>query len=456
MKLLKLQKNHTKIISLIFFILVSATSLLANENVSIERMMHKDSKFSGEFSLTGNSLVQDVGEVVGNKYWGDLHLNYSKENHYNADLRMRYNDAEAFFFSVPLAYLRYDLGIDGENGELYVGRALLDWSKLDSTWGFGRINNRMNFDFFEPGEEGLTGLQYNVKYKRLLISAFASYLYIPELNPGQKYDKDKGTIECNNPWCRGVPARDEDTGFRIVYDIDMPDYSDIILNYSVGLNLGYDFSIGRIKGFYLRKPENQITVSANIQAEVVDSETIIDAQIIPKIYYHDVLGANIEFDINKHLMIYGSYISFDPDSQPEGSEKVFQYLKRKTLKKKEEYAGLGTVYSNNNYFVKINYIARISEYEIDVDTLVEYPRWNQAINLNYTSKLSEKLGIEFDIKFDMLTADRLGMLKLNYALSSNLQTGAGVKVIGEDSDEESYWSAFSNNDMAYVTLSYTF
>jgi hypothetical protein len=48
------------------------------------------------------------------------------------------------------------------------------------------------------------------------------------------------------------------------------------------------------------------------------------------------------------------------------------------------------------------------------------------------------------------------MAQLNYAYSSSLQLGVGAKVIGEDEDEESYWSSFSNNDQFYMSAAYTF
>lgn len=454
----KLNMNSTTILALAAITAVSSLSVHASavstKSLNIDTMVDKTSNFSGSFAMTGNSMVQDVGEVVGNKYFGDLNLNYSKENSYNVDLKTRFNDADAFMFSVTEAYTRFELA----KGELFIGRKLLDWSDLDANWGFGRINNRTNFDFFEPGAEGLTGALYNTRIGNFLISGFASYVYIPELNPGQKYDKDKGTITCNNPWCRPVPADNSDTGttYRIAYDLNMPEISDIVFNYSAGLNLGYDFGKAQVKGFYMRKPENQISVSASINLNTDGDEAFLDAQLFPEIYYHDVVGANLDVDVSDNFVISGSYISYDPESQPEGTEQILRYLKRKTLKKKEEYVGLGGVYTKSKYQAKLNYIARVSEFEVEQDKLVEYPRWNQAVHASFVSKVTAKLGLGLDLKYDMLTEDRLGMVKVNYAFRENVQVGAGVSVIGENSEKESYWSEFSNNDSVYGSLKYIF
>ena len=37
----------------------------------------KTDGLSGDFTLRSNQLVEDVGEVVGNQYWGDLNLDYA-------------------------------------------------------------------------------------------------------------------------------------------------------------------------------------------------------------------------------------------------------------------------------------------------------------------------------------------------------------------------------------------
>ena len=65
----------------------------------------------------------------------------------------------------------------------------------------------MNFDYFDPQEEGLVGGFYDKKFSNgFKIGVFASLFYVPEMNPGYEIDADNGTIECKNPWCTAPSA----------------------------------------------------------------------------------------------------------------------------------------------------------------------------------------------------------------------------------------------------------
>ncbi len=227
----------------------------------------KKTGLRGDFSFRNNQLMDDVGEVTGNKYWGELNVGYEAgqagELEKEFSLSTRVNDQENIMFSIPEANIKYRFG----DSEVVAGRTVLEWGQIDAIWGFGKLNNRINFDGFEPGQEGLTGLLYTQKADGMSFSLFGSVLYIPEMNPGQDYDEDTGKVSCSNPWCRPqaetAPVSDDGSEVPIFYNIQYPEIADIVLKYSAGARLELDVG-GPFKTevFGIRKPENQLSVAA--------------------------------------------------------------------------------------------------------------------------------------------------------------------------------------------------
>ncbi len=421
----------------------------------------KDNGFKGSVLFQTNQWMDDVGEVVGNKYFGEVDLSYNSKN--GGDLEQKYefksriNDQEQLQFSLPETYVKFRLG---QNSEVYAGRKILPWSSLDSTWGFGKLNNRINFDGFEPGQEGLTGATVNFNFDSgFKVSFFGTGIYVPELNPGTKINEGDGTIECQNAWCKapdagadtnsdGVPDKD------IFYSVEMPDIADVVFRYAGGVNLGFENQNHKFNGFFIRKPENNFSLSVEVSFDA--AEDIVNADVTPQFFYHNVSGAEYALKAIKNVELYANYLRIDPDNNPDNTEPLIVYTGIKPNKKFEEYVGSGARYSNRDFAASFNYVARISEYDVSEDTLVEYPRWNQAVNLNISTKLSRKLALGFDYKYDMLTEDRLTMLKANYQFRPNMVISAGANIIGSDDDADSYWSDFVNNDTVYSSFKYIF
>lgn len=422
---------------------------------------NKEKKFSGDFSMRSNQLVGDVGEVVGNQYWGDLNLKYKSggngESIKKFEFASRANDQTEDFnsvmFSVPEAYYE----IENDNSNIAFGRKILEWGYIDAVWGFGKINNRKNFDGFEPGLEGLTGLLFEKSSGGMKFSLFGSLIYIPEMNPGQDYDEDNGTITCNNPWCRPVPSSapiDGGSNVDIVYNIDYPEISEVVFRYSTGARLAMDMGPFEIEAYGLRKPENTIEIAGEVYYTNEDGKAFVN--VTPQIYYHDVLGANVKFKINDYITAYGGGMSVTPNTFPDGYDPRIEYTGIKPKKKKEDYLGTGAFYNGGKFKGGIHYVARVSEFDIEEDILVQYPRWNQAINVNMSSILTRTISVAFDVKYDMLTEDRLTMFSASYLVAPNMLTTAGVNMIGTSGNAESYWSEFSNNDSVYGSLKYQF
>ena len=427
-------------------------------NLKTKSKKKEDSKLKGDFSFQSNEWVQDVGDVVGNKFFGEINIDYVSKDpgelEKKFEMSARVNDREQMMYSIPEAYLKYKFG----NNEMVFGRAILNWSEIDANWGFGKLNNRKNFDGFEPGQEGLTGIRVShLSDNGFNVSLFGSIIYVPEMNPGMKVDEENKTIVCENPWCKApAPSADvEGRSIPIEYNVNYPEIADVVFRYSVGGRVGYENDTVGVHGFTMRKPENSLSVLAEVAYE--NGSQSIEADVTPQFYYHDVSGLDVKIKPIENVTIYGSVFQIVPEVTPDGSTPNIQYTDIKPNKKKEEYIGGGIQYNNKGLFqFGFNYVARTSEFDISEDQLVEYPRWNQAYHFNLRAQLSRKLSMGFDYKYDMLTEDRLTMFSTNYAFSSDVSISFGANMIGSNQDKDSYWSDFVNNDTVYSSMKYTF
>jgi len=435
----------------------SKTSTMTSTLKNIQDDSNEKSNLKGSISFQSNEWVQDVGEVVGNKYFGEVNIDYhsNKDGDFEKkfNLASRVNDKENLMFSVPEAYLRIRFG----SNDMTFGRAVLPWSELDKEWGFGKLNNRINFDGFNPGQEGLTGVSFNHRNANgFNVSLFGSVLYVPEMNPGTKIDPDKGTVTCDNPWCKAPsPTADvEGKNIPIYYNVNYPEISDVVFRYSLGGRIGYEDKQKSFHGFLMRKPENQMSTTAEVAYENANQR--IYADVTPQFYYHDVAGAETKLKLSDRRVAYGSFFRISPNSNPDGNQPYIEYTGIKPNKKLEEYLGTGIGYETEKFKAKLNYIARTSEFDISNDTLVEYPRWNQAYNISLLAHVTRKLSMGFDYKYDMLTEDRLTMFNADYAVKQNMMISVGANMIGSSGNGESYWSDFVNNDTVYSSFKYTF
>ncbi len=413
--------------------------------------------FQGHVGVLSNQFHTDVGNVPGNRSNADVYLDYYNPGN-PEKLESRFtlasliNDQGLVMFSLQEGYVSKQFT---SQDSIKLGRQVLPWSTVDSTWGFGKVNNRRNFDYFNPGQEGLIGIQYEHKFNHgIQWSLFGSGLYVPETNPALDIHGNK--ITSRHPWA-DPPAEVADvsgTDQDIRYHVKKPSVSDIIWRYSGGTNVAWDSKHWVANGFVMRKPENQISVS-KVDISLDPGDNKVDAVVSPQVYYHDLYGGNLRYR-NADLEMYISGIAIRPNTFPDGDVRATQYTDIKTEKKREDYVGGGIVKSNDIYGVGLNYVARLSPFDRDRDTLATDPRWNQAVNLHLRRAVGPHLNLSGDLKYDMLTTDRLVMVRASYLVSKAFQMNLGVNMIGTPNNGKSYWSPFTNNDAAYAGLRYIF
>lgn len=421
---------------------------------------------SGSDSLNGyigglsNQANSEVGDVPGNRYNGSLEVDYHKKPRETFGKEGRftfaaqYNDESLLQYSLQEAYL--ELPLSEKNG-FRIGRQILPWSEVDKTWGFGKLNNRRNFDFFEPGQEGLIGMKLERRSANgMRYRVFYSPVYVPETNPALDIDDENKTIKSRSPWGNAPEAStnyNNTSTIPIRYDVDYPEISEVIYRHSLGVNVGYESKHWVMDNFIIRKPENQISVKVN--ARIDPGPNVVDAQVSPQFYYHDVYGSTLKWR-NKDVEIYASGIAIRPNTFPDGDRESFNYTDIKTEKRREDYVGGGISKTNDLYGVGFNYVARLSPFDRQKEELAEDPRWNQAVNAFGYWALTRKFTILGDLKYDTFTTDRLVMFRAQYRPVRNILLMGGVNMIGTPEDGKSYWSSFTNNDSVYGALRYVF
>lgn len=272
-----------------------------------------DGVVNGYIGGLTNQANSNVGDVPGNKYNGSMEVDYFDKAALPYDKEGRftfagqYNDEGLAQYSLQEAYIQVPLS---EKNSIKGGREILPWSIVDSTWGFGKLNNRRNFDYFSPGQEGLVGLQLERKSANgMRYRAFYSPVYVPEMNPPLDIDKNDKSVTSRSPW-GNPPAETADvtgTIMPIKYDVDYPGISEVVYRHSIGLNVGYESKHWVMDNFIMRKPENQISAKVNVKVNTIDQ--VVEANVRPQFYYHDVFGSSLKWR-NRDVEMYLSGIVY--------------------------------------------------------------------------------------------------------------------------------------------------
>lgn len=410
----------------------------------------------GGYNFLGNqtyfdSRTREEKKVEGNTYWaeaGAFYFRDTKRLSIKAEGKVRVNDLHYALFSAPEVKVTQKFS----SWSMSYGRLILGWSDVDRTWELGMINSRTNFDFFDSGQEGLTGLLLQSK-RRLGFNwgVFGSILYIPELNPGQDVDDESKTITSKSPWTTETADYVTISGVRrrILYDVNMPSISKILFNYSLGLKLGYRGEKFYFHGFFMRKPENNITLGAGVNLDT--SQNTLIANVEPRLFYHDIMGGEIGYRFKNNFLLKFSGVFVTPESEPEDSYNFSSSVTNlKAGKRQENYLGASLTKYGKNYRLALRYIARISDFDRTNDILASMPRWSQALGLFAQARFGKKLRITFDGRYDSLSKDRLARLDISYKFNNYFILRGGIESIGGDLQETSFWTPFSNNDSAYI------
>ena len=418
----------------------------------------------GGYNFIGDEvfLDRDSGEekkVEGNLYWAEAGIKYDrveKDSETHLDAKFQYTDLAYLQYSVKEASIKHKY----KSVDLSYGRVYVNWSPLDRSWQLGHVNGRVNFDYYDSEQEGLVGLLLQSKNRTgFTWELFGSPIYVPELNPGQDIDEDNGTIKPKSAWASEI-ANEVDLGsgsIPIFYDVDTPEITDIVFQYSLGARLGYRTQNFSANAFYMRKPENNLTLGAGVRLDPVMNNQLT-AGIEPRVFYHDVIGGDINYKLKNGILLRASTLFSLPEREPEDafSRQFSETTNIKTGKRRENYWGVSAIKQGRDYRLALRYIARVSEFDRTDDVLAQNPRWGQAVNVFAQFRFAKKFRATLDAKYDMLSFDTVISADLTYQASRNLQFRAGVRVIGIDENEISFWTPYVNHDSVYGAVRLVF
>lgn len=411
-----------------------------------------ESEIKGKVTHQNNQVGGSIGDRKGNRHFTQVDVNYLKDRPEGTSHRVstsaRYTDANEFMFTVPEAHISDVFG----STKFFIGRHILPWSPIDSTWGLGYLNNRRNFTFYDPGQEGLTGVSAKFSHSSgFYASTFGSAIYIPELNPSSTV-KD-GKVTSKNIWATIPPtsAMINNVNTPISYYLEQPDLSKIIFRGSVGQQIGFTNDIFDWNAFYFVKPENNVRAAGD--ARLTTNGQIV-ANIKAKLYYHELIGTTATAKFNNHKA-YASFFRIDPRNSPVNDPLLVEYVKIETELERRDYGGFGASTEGENYKTGVNWIALLSSPKASQDLLGNKSRFREALNFFLTLNITEKLKNTFDMKLDFIKGDKIFMEDLSYDFGKGWMGSVGFNLIDAPADN-SFWAAFRNNDAVYGSASYSF
>jgi hypothetical protein len=195
------------------------------------------------------------------------------------------------YYAVPEAFLE----TQNPNLNFSFGRKIENWSELDESWMLGLFNPRFRWNYFDPQEQGLTGLFVNYQTKSLQFKTLLSALYLPEQGPG--YELKDGVFSSGSPYFQPptntVKVFDQSTS--VYYNVQMPSIASIVLKPSFATSLklkneqGFGFRLG-----YAYKPMNQIGLGVDGKLNLSTLEAQVTAH--PFVRYHELVSLDLLFE----------------------------------------------------------------------------------------------------------------------------------------------------------------
>lgn len=439
-----------------FFIVFHFLTAICSWNYSFASAVKQ---YDGSLSFLYQDYFENIGGVRGNRWWTEFNFAYEKKEPFiddeaKLDFVLRYNDARGLFFSVKEAQYT----VLGNFSEYSFGFVLIGWSEIDKIWGLGKINNRVNIDFFEPGQSGLPGIVFNQRLsKNFAVGMYGSFLYVPEYNPMLKINKKDRSITSKNPWVV-PPARTAQSAgntVNVYYDVAVPNVEEIIFHPSYGLNLKYSFTeLMHLSAFYIRKPENSLSNTATVLVDNVNFN--VDVKVDPKLFFHDLWGGQLTFETkNRSWQFYTSYLMSQPGSKPQNDQSVqFGGYAFRLEKQDEEYWGTGVRYIFLGGNLHLGHLSRVSSFE--ESAILKRPRWGEAVNFSLSASFFDNYLFKTEIFYDYSTNDRLLETELTYVYNNVLAFSVGGNVLTSPASGQGYWRPFRQNDGVYTELSVLF
>ncbi len=405
-----------------------------------------------------------------NSDWIDFSHTYSLrknsiEGSFNGDLRFYLNNND-ISPSLSEAYLRYK----GENGSTYtLGRQKLDWHPNESFWQLDHFQNTRGFRLMDMKNEGLSGFHYQTKDNNLKTEVFLSYFYIPSLNPSVKVED--GQVVSNTDWYKRPPERTiiANQEVDIFYDLEVPEYRDVIVQKSLGLRMSLDWgeqaNQGQVSAFSIYKPERRLRINAEAYYEPALDSVVVNAN--PVVNHHVMFGGELRQKYKNMEFVAGA-ITIDPNAKLGSDFDSFSleiknnrtlqsdFFKVEPKYNRETYAHSSINIKNNFSIISLNYLRYFSEHEKGSDDFYsETVKWQNALGMGGSYEFYDWLQGTMNIRYDFERKDNLLNAQLIFQPWRQSSITLGSELI-RSPQTNSYWSAYRANDTFYLNVGYIF
>jgi len=231
-----------------------------------------------------------------------------------------------FAFSVPEARLFYAT----KETEASIGRKKIDnINFLDEDWNLGVQTAFFRMDPFRPVEQGLTGLNYQIKTEQVFLEFFASPIFVPDQSPNLNVKGDGG-ISSNNPWVILPPERLElTTGgvLEIDYNLVEDSLPELLGQYQLGGRFGINLRDLSILGMYYNRPSRQLDFAVTAKVESGEDEGFINVQARPLFSREHFYGVQVKSTWMNKLTVKNGFYGIIQQSNSEAEEARFQTSK---------------------------------------------------------------------------------------------------------------------------------
>ncbi len=412
----------------------------------------------GSISFRHNDPISVIDNQTINLWWVHSNLKYSTEK-FLFNSQLQFEEGGLTMFSVQELYYKNSF----THLDLKAGRFNLNYSTLDKNWGLGKINNRVNFDFFNPDQEGLVGIGLSFKkFKNITIDGFFSYLNVPELNPPLNIDNDKGTISSKSSWADAPDsvATSGSLTFPLNYKVNTPSISDLVFKPSLGLNFKvHNFIISDliVNFFAIYKPENQLSNEANVELEITPI-TSGKVTIDPSLSQHFVFGGSISKKFSDRYHLNLGLLSNKLDKKSAIDSDVINDnigLGIDINRADETYMEISSQYETEILSVDLGFLKRLSSFSKE-STLDTIPRWDSVVHLGVEYSFLPKFLFQLDVKFDFGSKDRVYQSSIGYSYSQYLSAKLGFQIIGSPQSGDGFWARYRENDSVFADVKITF
>jgi hypothetical protein len=295
--------------------------------------------------LTKNSQSETLSKLGFSAY----HENEAQSR--RLDLQYFYAGEEtAHYLNLREAYTSWTLKSEGSSDiQVSVGRKIKSWSVADQVWQQGVWQPRFMWSRVRPEQNGLTGLFFDAKRSNWAISALVSPVYIPEMGPQFKFRNNR--ITSANPWFLAPASSATVEGLfenrEIIYEINQPEISDIVLQNSAVLNLRWQDQEKFCHSSFAYKPLNGILNSVELQLRIDLPTAPPGVEVYPYTDYQRLLSLECGWESREGL--YG-FVSAGQDS-PLQSARPSQWV-TKRLDDSQILSGLvGYRWSNKEVYL---------------------------------------------------------------------------------------------------------